>query len=418
MDRKIETKPRKRRWLIIGLGSIVLLLVIYNIINAGAVSRLNVDLDKISIDTINEGTFQEFIPIIGAVQPLKTIMLDAVEGGRVEEKFIEDGSFVKKGDPILRLSNSDLLLDFMNREALLLDQMNNMRNTKIAMEQNHLQLKQQLLDIEFSYLESQKNYERSLQLYKEKVLAKAEFEKIEDSFFYLSNKRKLLAETVKKDSIFKEFQNEQLGSSVNLIQRNLEMVKQSLENLTVKAPISGQLTALNAEIGENKVKGVNLGQIDVLEGFKVRAGVDEHYISRVVIGQKGNFSFDGKTYSLVIKKILPQVNNGQFQVDMQFEEETPAGIKQGQTLQIKLALGDINKAVLVERGGFYQKTGGNWIYVIQDKTAFKREVSLGRQNPDYYEVLRGLKEGEVVITSSYDVFGEADELVINNDETR
>jgi HlyD family secretion protein len=415
MDRVIESKKwsGKKKLIVIG-GTAVILLIAFTMWAYTSKSTLNVSRSKITIETVNTGAFQEFIPIDGVVRPLKTIFIDASEGGKVEEKFVEEGAIVKQGDPILRLSNNDLLLDFMNRETALLDQMNNMRNTRISLDQNYLNRKQQLLDLDHDYQEKKRDFERNSKLAKEGVISKAEFEKIEADFNYLTNKRKLLVETVAKDSVFKNIQTFQLESSSGLIQRNLDLVKSSLENLIIKAPISGQLTSLNAEIGETKAKGENIGQLDMAEGFKVTAGVDEHYISRVVTGQKGDFMLDGKSYNVQVKTVLPKVTNGQFQVELLFTGEIPKDIRPGQTLQIKLSLSDRNTALLLPKGSFYQKTGGNWIYVVSGNTAVKREIQLGRQNPGYYEVLGGLQPGEAVIISSYELFGDADMLDIKD----
>lgn len=415
MDRVIERSKwsAKKKWIVIG-SSTLIALVAFSIWGYSSKTTLNVSRSKITLETVNNGPFQEFIPIDGVVRPLKTIYIDAAEGGRVEEKFVEEGAFVKQGDPILRLTNSDLLLDFMNRETALLDQMNNMRNTRISLDQNYLNRKQQLLDLDHDYQEKKRDYERNSKLAKEGVISRAEFEKIEADFNYLTNKRKLLIETVSKDSVFKNIQTVQLESSSGLIQRNLDMVKSGLENLIIKAPISGQLTSLNAEIGETKTKGQNIGQLDMMEGFKVTAGVDEHYISRVVTGQKGEFVLDGKSYTVQVKTVLPQVQNGQFQVEMIFPGELPKNIRPGQTLQIKLSLSDRNTALLLPKGSFYQKTGGNWIYVVSGNTAVKRDIQLGRQNPSYYEVLGGLQPGEAVIVSGYELFGDAEVLELKD----
>lgn len=413
MDKKIDKKGiTPKRIMMGGFTLIVIAGVIYMMMGAGVKKKLNVELSKISIDTIRLAAFQEFIPIDGVVQPIKTIFIDAYEGGRIDERYVEEGEFVKKGDPILKLSNSDMLLNFMSKETSLLDQLNNLRNTRLSLEQNHNNLKQQQLDVDHSYVEKTREYERSKKLYKEGVIADAEFQKIEDGYNHLVKKRLLLNTTIKRDSGFNSYQNVQLETSSSLIQKNLEMVKQTLDNLVIRAPIDGQLTALNAEIGETKAKGQNIGQVDVLEGYKVKANVDEHYISRIATGLTASFDFDGTEHSLVVKKVFPKVTNGQFQVELEFQGETPKGLKQGQTLQVKLALGAKNNVLLVKRGGFYQAGGGNWIYVLNNGKAVRRDIKLGRQNPQYYEVLEGLLKDEMVITSSYNTFGDSEELIV------
>jgi HlyD family secretion protein len=412
MDRKIEKKTTPLKKVLYSLGIGTLAVVVCLGLFSTTTKELNVQMERLLVDTVSQGTFQEFIPVDGTIQPMKTIYINSAEGGRVEERFVEDGAVLKKGDPILRLSNTDLQLDFMNKEAAFLDQMNNMRNTRLSLDQSLLQLSSQFLDVDHAYIEKKREYLRTKKLKESGSISIAEFEKSEDEFNYLTNKRKLIAQTIKKDSVVKLVQIKQMESNINLIQRNLEMVRQSLDNLIVKAPIDGQLTSLNAEVGESKQKGENLGQIDNLEGFKVRANVDEHYVSRVFIGQQSECTIDGIVYKLTTKKVYPKVTNGQFQVDMTFNSVVPPQLRQGQSLQLKLALGDRAQALLLQRGGFYQKTGGNWVYVINGKQAEKREVKLGRQNPDYYEILEGLQKGDRVIVSAYDVFGEADKLQI------
>jgi HlyD family secretion protein len=414
MDRRIETpKWTLKKVALLMLISVSAACLILMVLTGSSGARLHIGAEKLVMDTVRTETFREFIPVTGTVHPIKTVFLDVPEGGRVEEKLMEEGSMVKKGEPVIRLSNSTLQLEYMNKEASFLDQMNNMRNTLIALEQNHLQLKQQLLDIEHSFAEKKRLYDRSTDLYREKVIAAADFEKAEDDYRYISSKRKLLIETIRKDSVFKSMQVKQLESNTHLIQRNLGMIKQSLDNLVIKAPISGQLTALSAEIGENKSRGTSVGQIDVMEGFKVKANIDEHYLSRIVPGLKGEFDFGGRTYMLEIKKVLPQVSNGQFQADMVFTGEVPEGIRQGQSLQVRLAMGEQSDALLIRRGGFYQHTGGNWIFVLSGNKAVKRPLRIGRQNPDHYEVLNGLRKGEVVIVSGYEMLNDSEELIIN-----
>ncbi len=416
MDRIIQkSKWAKQKKGLIAAGAVVLIgLLVFGFLAKTHASKLNVNRETLTLDTIKMGLFEEFIPIDGTVQPLKTVFINSAEGGTVSERLKEEGNPVVKGEPILKLSNSDLQLEFMNKEALLLDQMNNMRNTRISLEQNYLTAKQQLLDAQHAYIEAKRTYDRNKILYKEKTIATADFEKSEDSYNYLLKKQGLLENSLMKDSIFKISQISQLESSIKLIQQNLEMVKQSLDNLTIKAPVSGQITSLNAEIGDNKQKGQNLGEIDVQEGFKITANVDEHYINRITKGLTAVFSFDDKEYKAIINKVLPQVTNGQFKIEMTFDGNIPTGIRQGQTMQMRLNLSKKEKTLIVKNGSFYSKTGGNWIYVLRNGKAQKKEIKLGRQNPDYFEVTEGLQEGDVVLISSYENYGNVDELILKN----
>jgi len=415
MDRKIE----KKRWTpkkLTGIagGIIVGVLIIYQIGFSDKSSRLNVERQRLVISTVKRGDFQEFIPVIGTVIPIKTIYLDAIEGGSVEHLFLEAGSYVNKSDPILRLANTNLLLDIMYREAELFQQSNNLRNTRLAMEENRLALKAQLIELDYRIKQSKRNYDTQAELAEKSLIAQQQFEAAQDEYDYLLQTRDLTMESHQQDSTFREVQLEQLEESLVRMEANLKIVKQNLDNLTIKAPVSGQLTSLNAEIGESKSRGERLGQIDVLDGFKLRVNIDEYYISRVSIGQTGTFTFAGDQYKLAVMKVYPEVLNGRFEVDMEFVGEEPEGIRRGQSQHIRLELGDPSEALLLARGGFFQKTGGQWVYLLDESenVAVKQPIRLGRQNTDVFEVLEGLKPGDKVITSSYDTFGNIDKLVI------
>ncbi len=415
MDRKIE----KKKWTIkkiatYGTGILLLLFIIYNFLLGDSSSKLNVQKERLTISTVSQGPFQEFIPVTGNVVPIKTVYLDAVEGGRVEVKYIEEGTLVEIGDKILKLDNTNLHLDIMYREAELFQQINNLRNTRLDMERTRLNLQTQLAQIDYDLRTKKRIYERNKELFQKNLISRFEYEQSHDEFNYLSRSKDLTIETHKQDSVFRVAQIKQLEASIRRMQENLEIVKNKLENLVIKAPISGQLTSLNAEIGESKALGERLGQIDVLDSFKVRVDIDEHYIARIEIGKTGNFEFAGNTYNLEILKIYPEVLNGRFGVDMYFTDEVPQGIRRGQTLHIRLALGDLSEAILLARGGFYQKTGGQWVYLVDEsgEYAVKQPIRLGRQNPQHFEVIEGLHPGQMVITSSYETFGENDKLVL------
>jgi HlyD family secretion protein len=415
MDRKIEKKkwpPKKIA--AYAAGGLFVILVLYVFLFRLSKSTLNVKTERITVSTVTRGPFQEFIPVMGNVLPINTFYLNAVEGGRVEEIYLEAGSFVKKGDKILRLANTNLLLDIMWREAELFQQSNNLRNTRLSMEQYRLQLNQDLAAVENELQQQKRTYERYKELVKDNLISKHEYELAKDQYDYLIKNKELTIESQQNDLEFRQGQIDALEASLKRMQDNLEIVKQKQENLTIKAPISGHLTALDAEIGQSKSPGQPLGQIDVLEGFKVRAAIDEHYIARVETGRKGEFDFAGKSYRLVVKKIFPEVKEGRFEVDMDFVGKEPEEITRGQTLHIRLELGDISEAILLPRGGFYQTTGGNWAYVVDqsENVATKRKIRLGRQNPQVFEVLEGLEPGDRVITSSYESFGNMDRLVL------
>lgn len=415
MDRKITKKRFTwQRLLLAAVGLAIVGFLIASIWKNAGTSRLNVQSERLMVDTVGQGTFQEFIPVTGVVEPLRTVIIDAVEGGKVEEKFVEDGAFVKPNQPILRLSNPDLMVNYLNQEANIISQINQIRNTSILMEQQSLNLREQAVDVEYQLELNHSRLERNRSLLKDKVIAPVDVQEMEALYKNLKNRKKLLEATIKKDSAYQSLQQQQMSSSLDLMERNLAITRQSLEQLTVRAPIAGQLSGLNKELGESVARSENIGQIDDLSNFKVRVRIDEFYISRVFNDQEGSFEFAGKSYALKIKKIYPQVANGAFEADMVFVGKAPEGIKRGQSVSVRLELSAEEQATLLQRGGFYQTTGGNWVYVVDPSSgnARKRNVRLGRQNPNYYEVLEGLQTGDVVIVSGYENFGDKDELVL------
>lgn len=415
MDRKIRKKrwtPKRIAWM--SAVGLFFAAVIYNFLLGDHSSRLNVEAERITISTVEKGPFQEFIPVNGTVLPLKTFFLDAGEGGKVENIFVEAGSMVQAGDPILKLSNANLQLSVLNQEAQLLTQINAVRNTRALMEQNRLNALVQLVEVDRELQKQRRTYEAYADMAKRNPVYAKQAEREREEYEYWLNRQRLTFESQKQDSLSRQTQLDQSQTAVNRMQASLEMVRQSVENLVVKAPISGQLTSLAAEIGQSKAPKESIGQIDVLEGFKVRAEIDEHYITRIHAGLTGEFDLADKSYKLITQKVYPEVHNGSFEVDLEFTGAEPKDIRRGQTLQVRLELGDLSEAVLLPRGGFYQKTGGNWVYIL-DKAggvATKRQIGLGRQNPQVFEVLEGLEPGERAITSSYDNFGDVDKLIL------
>ncbi len=415
MDRIVKKKrwSRKRILTIVGVAALVLLIVLSYLYTSGK-SKLNVDVERITVSEVKKGPFQETIPVNGVVLPLTTIYLDAVEGGRVEEKFVDDGAMVKKDQPILRLSNTDIELSLVNQQTSVYNLLTQMQIARNAAQQNTTTKLNQMTDVESQLKEAERIYKLDKGLLAQKVIGLQEFKQAENNYNYYLQKKKLTEQLLKQDSVSNTQQIDQAKKSYLGSQTALNVMHKKVGDLIVRAPIDGQLTSLDAEIGQSKNKGERLGQIDVLSGFKVRADIDEHYISRIITGLYGTFTFANKDYKLVIKKVYTQVTNGRFQVDMEFEGEVPKGIRRGQTLQIRLAFSDEVEAVQVAKGGFYQQTGGNWIFKVSDNgnTAYKVDIQLGRQNPDYYEVLSGLKPGDKVVTSSYENYGDMQELVL------
>lgn len=415
MDIPLEKKRFTTKRLLM-LGGIILLiaLIVFVLISSGGGSKLNVETERISINTVTEGAFQENIPVNGVVLPITTIYLDALEGGRVEEKYVEDGAVLKKGDSILRLSNTDLELSLVNQETSVYNLLTQMQIQKTAARQNTINKLNQMTDVENQFIEAKRIYEMNKKLFDKGVIAKQDYEQSKNSYTYQQERMDLTRQILGQDSIAVNQEQNQSQRSYAQTQSALELMRKKVEDLVVKAPVDGQLTSLDAEIGQSKNKGERLGQIDVLSGYKVRVDVDEHYISRIYTGQQGTFTFSGKEFTLAIKKVYTQVTNGRFQVDMQFEGDVPEGIRRGQTLQIRVALSQEKQAILIPKGGFFQQTGGNWIFKVSEdgNTAYKADISLGSQNTEYYEVLNGLQPGDKVITSSYDNYGDVQELVL------
>jgi HlyD family secretion protein len=380
-------------------------------------SRLNVETERITVSEIKKGSFQEFIPVNGVVLPVTTIYLDAVEGGRVEQVFVEDGMLMKRDQPILKLTNTDLELSLANQETAVFDVLTQMQNTSNNAEQNTIRQLNQLAEVDNALKEAERIYKLNKRLFEDKVIGLQEFQSSENNYQYQLRRKRLTEETLSKDSSSGKQQIRQMRESYSRMQNALALMRRKVEDLIVKAPVDGQLTSLDAEVGQSKNKGERLGQIDVLSGFKVRAEIDEHYISRIFNGLKGEFSLAGKDYVLTIRKVYTQVTNGRFQVDMDFTAGLPKGIRRGQTLQVRLALGDETEAILLPKGGFFQKSGGNWIFKLNDNgtVAYRSDIQLGRHNPEFYEVLDGLKPGDKVITSSYENYGDMQELVLKKE---
>ncbi len=418
VDRVIEKKrwTTKRLLTIGGITALVLLIGASYYYTKGP-SKLSVDTERITISEIKKGPFQENIPVNGVVMPLTTIYLDATEGGRVEERYAEDGAVMKKGQPILRLSNTDLLMTMMSQQNTVYNTLTQMQINHNAALQNTVSKQTQLADVESLYKEAERIYNLDKKLYSQKVIGSQEYQQAENNYNYYLSKKKLTEVILQQDSVSRATQETQDKKSYQGSQEALSIMQKKVGDLIVRAPIDGQLTSLDAEIGQSKTQGMRLGQIDVLSGFKVRVDVDEHYLSRIYTGLTGTFSFADSNYKLKIFKVFTQVTGGKFQVDMEFVGAVPKGIRRGQTLQITLALSEERQATLVAKGGFFQQTGGNWIFKVSDdgKTAYKVDIQLGNQNIDYYEVLQGLKPGDKVVTSSYEAYGNMQELVLKKE---
>jgi HlyD family secretion protein len=415
VDRIIEKKKwSTKRLLTIGGITALVLLIAGSIYFTSGKSKLDVDTERLTVSEVTKGPFQVTIPVNGIIMPITTIYLDAVEGGLVEARYVEDGANLKKGDPILKLSNTDLELSLANQETAVYaaqTQMQISQNNALSATINKLN---QMADVDNAFKEAERLYKLNKRLYDQKAIGSQEYQQSVNTYQYALNRHKLTQQILKQDTVLSKQQGIQAREQYTQMKNALVLMRKKVADLTVRSPIDGQLTSMDSEVGQNKNKGERLGQIDVLSGYKVRVDVDEHYISQVYIGLTGTFTFAEKNYTLKIKKVFAQITGGKFQVDMQFVGPIPTGIRRGQTLQILLALSDASRQILLPKGGFYQQTGGNWIFKVSEdgKTAYKTDIQLGRQSTEYFEILQGLKPGDKVITSSYETYGDIQELVL------
>ena len=413
MDRKIEKKKGiKAKHIYIVIVIVLVFGLSMKMIFGAQTSTFRAEEDKLNIAEVTSGSFKDYISIIGMVEPKTTIYLDLEEGGKVVEKLIDEGETVKKGDVIVKLVNNDLKLQILNTESSLAYQSNELRNTLISMEQQKINNLQQLLSIDTDIIRLKRRYEQNLKLYEKGFISKEDYLISKENYEFSRRDRDLRYQRMVQDSIFRENQKLQMNSSLKNMEQNLEMVRQRLENLNIKAPADGQLGSLEVEIGQSINRGQRIGQLHILNDFKIVAEVDEHYIDRVRRGLSGSFTRNDKSYHQVTKKVYPEVRDGRFKVDLIFDGESPEKLRTGQTYHIKLELGQPVDAILLPRGGFFQSTGGQWVFVLDESGDFatKRNIKIGRQNSQYFEVLDGLEAGEKVITNNYDSFGDNDRI--------
>lgn len=414
MDKPIK----KKKWTLARIITVVAIaafiyLVLHILFLRDKQSKLYVNEEQLSVYTVKLDKFQEFIPIDGVVFPKTTIYIDAVQGGVVETVYVEDGAILKKGDLIMKLMNANLELRFMEQETRIFDAINNLQNTKISLERNLFYRQQEILQVEYQIDVAKIDFNRKQELYNEKVISAKEFEDAERDFNFNMKQMEISLRLQKLDSTASIDQAKQIDNSIRRMYANQDLLRKNLDNLIIKSPAFGKLSSFSVEIGQTKSPGEHLGQIDDMNGFKLEANIDERYISRVYIGQEAEFNFDGKNYRLMINKIYTDVTAGSFQVDFLFQDDFPENIKRGQTIQLRLEFSRPTEAIIIKRGGFFQETGGNWIYVVDPSGDFavKRDIRIGNQNTYYYEVIEGLEPDEKVIVSSYDTFGGKDKLI-------
>ena len=378
-------------------------------------STLRVDAQLLNVATVEQGEFNDYVRLTGSVQPMTTVQLSPLESGVVERIVAEEGTQVKRGDVILEMSNNSLSMQILQSEADLAEKQNILRNTMISMEQERLALRQEKLQLDLEVSRAKRTFEQNENLYNDKLLAREEYLRSKEDYDLAVRKRNLVLERQKQDSLYRSSQVSQIEESLRSMQLNMQLIRQRVDNLKVKAPIDGEVGMLDVVLGQSLQQGANIGQVNDLTTYKVQAQVDEHYIDRVTTGLVASFERQDTKYEMQLRKVYPEVRNGQFKADFRFTSAAPENIRSGQTYYLNLQLGEAAEAILIPRGSFYQAPGGRWIYVVDasGEKAYRREIRIGRQNPQYYEVIEGLQPGEKVITSSYDKFGENEVLILN-----
>jgi len=415
MDRVIE----KRRWplktaAVAAVAVVVLSGFAAYLVDLSGARSFTLEGSRVVISPVVRGTFDDFIPIRGRVTPLQTVYLDVIEGGQVEQRYVDDGALVEAGALLVSLNNTSLQLDVTRNEAMVTEQLNNMRTIELQLEQNRLQHKRNLVELDYQITRLQRQIERLESLNDAGVAIKSQLEDARDELEYYSKRREVTLESQATDARLQETQLEFLSTTGAQLQANLQLARRNLEGLNVRAPVAGKLSGLDVEVGQSIQRGGRLGQIDDPDHYKLRVEVDEFYLQRVDIGQPAHIEQGGRRFDLTVSKIYPQVNNGQFELDMVFVDTQPDDIRRGQTIQGRLTLGDSSPALIIPNGAFYADTGGNWIFVVDGtgSQAVRRSVRLGRRNTKHIEVLDGLEAGEAVITSPYSSFKEMDRLTL------
>lgn len=412
MDRKMEKKSWLNRHKVSVAVAVAIIAVGSYMLPSFSNKQMNVETQRLVTAPVTSGVFQDVIPVRGRVVPATTVFLDAVEGGRVERILVEDGMELQAGDLIVELSNPTLQLNVLGNEARVAEQLNNMRTIELSLEQNRLQHKRNLADIEYQIKMLERQLKRESDLLATGAVVQSQFDDTRDTLDWYKTRRELTLESQASDTRMQESQLAFLRTTSVRLESNLEISRENLENMNVRAPVDGKLSGFDIEVGQSIGRGERIGQIDTPNDFKLSADIDEFYLSRIALGQTARY----QQYPLVVSKIYPQVTNGQFKVDFKFSDQQPQSIRRGQSLQMELQLGDDQQALLIPNGAFYQETGGQWIFVVDasGETATKRQVKLGRRNARYIEVVEGLQPGETVITSPYSGFSEMDQLSLSN----
>lgn len=414
MDRKIEKSKWNGKWLYYGIGAIFLFTIMFFAIRSINKRSYRLDKAKITVREVSRGDFQDIILIDGTVEPVTSVLVNTPEGGTVEQKFVEDGILITKGTPLVRLNNPTLMLSYMTQETAIVEQINNLRSLKLSLEKDQRDLTESLIDIEYALTRQQRAFQTDTFLFVRGAIPVNDYQDTYDNFQYQETKRDFLQTNVSQTTRNNTEQIKRINKSIEMMERNLEVIHSNIEKLLVRAPVTGMLSSFDPVIGESFAGNQTIAKIDVMEGFKVMGSVDEYYLSSVKPGQGARFTFSGNSVELKVKKVLPEVEGGRFGIELVFVDEVPADITNGQSLQIRLELSAAKVSTLIPRGNYYQTSGGRFVFVVDGDKAHKREVKIGRQNPSYYEVLEGLEEGEKFISSSYDAFKDFETIELTN----
>ena len=414
MDRKIKKKTWSQKKMLYLGGTVLFLILAFFGFKTFNKKIYKVNASRISVKEVVDGIFQDMILIEGDVESINLVLVNTLEGGSVEEIFIEDGVFVEKGTPLLRLSNPSVALGYMNQETAIVEQVNNLRNLKLSLEKDQRVLAESMIDSENSLAEIERSFKIDSVLYDKEIIARKDYVDMRESYKYQQRKRDFMNKNVKKSEKDNKIQIQQINSSIEMMQRNLEMIHENIEKMLMRAPVSGMLSSFDPNIGESYGKNQTVAKIDVQSGFKIKGQVDEYYLSMVKPGQLARFSFDGELIDLKVKKVLPEVVNRRFEIELVFVSKVPKSVTIGQSLQVRLELSKAQKSLMIPRGNYFQSSGGQFVFVLDGNgEAHKRFIKLGSQNPSYYQVLEGLSEGERFITSSYEDFKNYETIKIN-----
>lgn len=413
MDKIIEKKRFSKKMILMTVGG----LLFFTLVGYGYKMSLSkvykADADKLTLSKVRYGDFEDVVLLNASVVPLTSVIVSSSEGGTVAEIFTENGASVSKGTPLLRVANPHALSGYTSSETGIIEQINQLRKVRLDLEQNQRVMTQDMMVIEDALRTSSRKFKLDSGLYSKKVITREEFNTASQDYEYNKGRKEIMKQAVKQENQSRVMQLKQIDVSVSRMNESLESIRENIENMTIKAPVSGRLSSYDPVIGKSYTANEMLGKIDVMQGYKLQAGVDEYYVNRVKEGQSANCEFNGKTYGLRVSKVIPEVTAGQFQVELVFEGKSPDELRRGLSLQVKLTLSDNSKSLLLAQGQFFQSTGGSWVFVLKDGKAQKRNVKIGRKNYQYFEVMEGLQKGEEVITSAYDQFSQYDVIEVS-----